>query len=258
MSKAEPIIRKIHIAADALWDLRQGTLTRISPKVAFDITSKRAYYERDTDVFGEPGNTLRLETYKGVFERFGDQIVRMSVHTAILQVVIDLCKELTKQVMASPFLDDFGIEVNLHPYEFDEAEMREIMRSLRAALGDELSIELVSIPPEQLTVEHARNNYAAMFMYNYLEWLNMHTKQLEKTHLKEVGLFVPKIYFDPDKKAAIDEATKEELKRRGQDAFEAYSSFLGVMINIQFLPVSFFSAMTPANTPDLRQLIKTA
>lgn len=249
-------IRKIYIAADALWDLRQGTLTRIKPEFAVAVTSHPSYYMRDVDHFAVGEERLNPDIYQAVFERYKHEILRCSLRTEILDFLRALCRQYMKQSIATPHLQDFAVEVNSYPFVLSEEEQALLLTSMREALGGTIEVSVVYIPWPELTLERVRSTYSAMVMYQYHSWLNLHNDELKKRPLMEVGLYVPRLYF-ADKNQITDEI-RRELKKRGKDEFEIFSDVLNPFVGIQFLPVSLFSAATPVNVPSLRQLVKVA
>jgi hypothetical protein len=253
VNKPQQKVRKIYIAADALWDLRQGTMARISPEFAAAVTAQPGYYTREEDVFNYSDQTLRQDIYKRVFARYKQSILRCSVKTEILQFVHELAKQYIKQAFVTPFLDDFSIEINLYPFHLTDGEKNDLLQIVQSQLGKHLMVSLVVLSPAELTVEHTLNNYASMVMYEWHDWLNTHSADVEKKRLADVGLYVPRIFFDRQK---YDEETDKELKKRGKDIFEITHDLLNPFIVVQFLPVALFSASTPVNLPEYRQLMR--
>lgn len=254
MAETAPV-RNIYISSDALWDLRQGTMTRINPEFAALVTSQPGYYTRDQDVFALPKQEpLDKEIYEHVFAKYANEIVRCSLKTTILEFVIGLCCEYLKPTIASPTIEKFGIEVNLYPFSFDEQEQALLLDILKKALGGQFSIRLVTLSNKDLDLEHVKRSYMAMIMYDYVSWVNLHTEQIRKAPLMTTGLYCPRLFLGDTSK--ITPAIKSDLAKRGKDEFDIVSGLMQPFIGIQFLPVSFFCADTPVNTPSLRRLIK--
>lgn len=253
--KKHNIHKKILINADAAWDFRQGTMTKISPDFAALVTTQPEYYTRRLDRFGPSDNQLKPEIYEKVFKRYQHDIFRISLKTEIYGFLLDLCKQYIKQVVYAPFLTDFSLEFNIYPIVLSEEEEREIIACLKELLG-ELKFSIVRIAPEQLTLANVREHYTAMVMYNYHDWLNLHHEEMKKSNIRDVGLFVPRLFFGDVTKLS-DEALKE-LHAHGKDEFDIFRELLIPFVNIQMLPVSLFCASTPVNLPQYRALIKEA
>ena len=253
--KKHELHKKILVNADAAWDFRQGTMTKISPDFSAQVTTQADYYLRKLDLFGPQDNQLKPEVYQKVFKRYLGDIFRISLRTEIYGFLLDLCKQYIKQVVYAPFLTDFSLEFNMYPIVLSEEEEREIIACLKDLLG-ELKFSIVSIAPEQLTMANVREHYIALVMYNYHDWLNLHHEEMKKSNIRDVGLFVPRLYFG-DATKLTPEALKE-LHERGKDEFDMFRELLIPFVNIQMLPVSLFSASTPVNLPQYHALIKTA
>jgi len=252
----KPMSRKIYLAADALWDLRLGTLRKISPEFAALVTAREDYYTRDQDIFKTPAETLDRTIYRRVFEKFKHEVLRLSLKTEILSFVTELCAQYIKQIATTPFMNEFELEINTYPFILTNEEKVDLLACLQDVLGTIVPIRIAHISLEDLTMEKVRNEYAAMIMYNYFDWLNCHSESLKKQHIKDVGLYVPRLYFLD--KEQISAEVREQLKKRGKDGFDALAEILQPILTIQFLPIALFSAATPVNKPEMRKLVKTA
>jgi hypothetical protein len=254
MNAPTPKVRKIYIAADSLWDLRQGTLARISPDFAARVTAQPAYYTREEDTFNFKGQTLEKSIYERVFARFKKEILKCSLRTEIVSFVLPLCKQYMTQAFVTPFLADFMVQINMYPFELSQSEREEIAQVMSEALGGSIKVEVVYIPLEDLTIERVNDTYASMVMYNYHPWLNCHTEEMKKTHLRDVGLFVPRLYFADRKQLTAE--IEDDLKKKGKDIFDMFAEIMTPYVVMQFLPIALFCASTPLNKPEYRQLVK--
>lgn len=250
-------LKYIYVGSDALWDLRQGTLTRIDPEFAAMVTSQPSYYQRDQDVFGlENQPPLEKEIYQGVFERYKDEIVRCSLVTPIVEFIISLCTEYLKPNKAKPTSPKFGVQINLYPFSFTPQEKDEIVELISAALAGAFPVSLINQAPADISAEYAEANYLAMIMYDYSAWLNPHTDHIRKYPLMNVGIYAPRLLFGD--KSTLSAEIRSQLEKHGMDEYDAQSLLLRNFVGIQHLPISFFCASTPVNSPIFRQLIKTA
>lgn len=252
---AEPSVkRKIYLAADALWDLRQGTLARISADFAVKVTTQSTYYTREEDLFSTDDDKLTREIFNKVFTKYRDQILRISLRTEILSFLLELCREYIKQAHVTPFMHDFGVQINMYPFTTTKEQRDEIQAGMSAALGGTIAVDVVNISWQDLSIDYACATYASMIMYNYYDWLNAHVDELKKKHLREVGLFVPRVYFTGKDK--IPANVMQDIKQSGQDTFDINAALLNPFLAIQYLPVALFSAATPLNKPEYRKLVK--
>lgn len=252
---AKKQVRKIYLASDAMWDLRQGTLTRISPEFAAAVTSEESYYTRDQDVFTVGGETLRADIYEGVRKRYAQEIVRMSLRTTIFEFLRSLCKEYIKHSVITPFMDDFALQLNAYPFVFSEEEQAELVAAIKNEVGEGIPVEIVYHTLDELTPSVVRERYSAMVVYHWYEWMNVHADALKRSPLLEVGVYGPRVYFLD--KGQIPEDLEKELAKRNTDLFHQTELTVRPVMVLQLLPVALFSAATPANKPEFRRLVKT-
>jgi hypothetical protein len=247
------LIKKVYLSADALFDLRQGTLAYIDLDYSIDVTTKPSYYNREEDLFESTTmGKLDKELYNRIRSERQDNIVRLSMTTAIFEFLLSLCAEYKKQAILTPFLSDIEIEVNLYPFVFSDNEKDEILKCILEKTSSSFNVTLVNLSPDDMSVEYVRNNYVAMIMYEYAEWYNAHVEAIQKTPLIEVGIYIPKLYFlkKPDEKDLVD------FKKHNTNPFDFMAQALSAFTVIQYLPISFYCANTPLNLSEYRQLKK--
>ena len=140
----QPIIKKIYISLDALFDLRQGTLTLIDPDFALAVTSDSNYFTRDTDDFTTtvckkgtetPMGTLDRKVYTKVFDQYKEAVLKNSLMTKILSFLIPLYKEFSKQSILTPFLSSIEIDINIYPFILSDEEITVLLACLIEHLG---------------------------------------------------------------------------------------------------------------------------
>ena len=248
----QPIIKKIYISVDALFDLRQGTLTLIDPDYAVAVTSVPSYYTRDIDNFSTdvpkagsltPMGPLAREIYDKVFTSRRDEILRNSLMTKMLSFLTPLYQEFSKQAILTPFLSSIEIDVNINPFSLSDEEISVLLSCLSEHLGNACTITIVDIPVKELTVEHIKEHYLAMVLYEYTTWFNEHDKSIQKGLLKEVGIYVPKLFT----LRRLTVAEESEFKKKKTTSFEFTSKLMAPFIVMQFLPIALYSANLPTN-----------
>lgn len=247
------IVRKVYVSLDSLFDLRQGTLTFISPKFAVDVTKRPGYFTRLTDDFAtEEQGALSKTIYNQLSEKFKDDIVKASLTTKIFPFLLALTKEFIKQSLTTPYFTTVEIDVNLYPYRFSDAEAKTLLESLVQRLGKLVSINLISKSPEELSVDYVTDNYLAMVMYDYTQWFNANDKALRKKPLTQTGLYVPKLY----NMRTLTETEEREFKKFSTDPFSVLVRLLKPFATVQFLPIALFSIDVPQNLEEYSALIK--
>jgi hypothetical protein len=248
---SEETIKKIYISLDAILDTRLGTLINLSPDFAFDVSSQEEYYKREVDIFktAQQGQ-LTKENFEALFEANRQDLVKCSIMTNIYIFLAELCTVFYNQVLSTPFMSSIEIDVNIHPYKLTDDEADKFLSILSSYIGDRVSINMIDKSDKELTIESVRNVYKAMIFYKYHDWLNLHTNELKKKPLRDLSLYVPKLYFS-------NVPTKEQLAevtKQGNDPFTLSQEILAPLVLIQYLPIAFFSANTPFNKQEYLKL----
>lgn len=228
-------------------------MTYLSPEFALEVTQKKDYYTRDEDKFatvahGELSKDLMTKLYKAHL----DDILENSLRTNILDFVKELSVEFIKQTFNTPFFDHLELNVNTYPIEFTDDQARNLIEGLIAHLGKGMSISVVNLPMTQLPPSIMKEQYVAVIMYDYAEWFNTHTEQIKKTPLREVGFYLPRIFHAGKPKQEY----LEEAKRKKADCFDLMTKIMTPYAVLQYLPIAFFSADTPYNLLEYRELVK--
>lgn len=250
---AHKTIKKVYLSLDALFDLRQGTLNCISPAFAAEVTSSEKYFTRDLDLFEtEEMGALSHEIYKNVFTQNKNLILRNSMMTKILPFVHSLFREFFKQAINTPFLSGVELEINTYPFLLSPLEENTILECVVSHIGVNYSISLVNLSPSALSPDVIRENYVAVIMYDYVEWFNTHGATVAKIPMREVGFYLPKLFFGR-------RFTKEELAEFAKmktDPFDFFATALAPLTVIQHLPISLYSVNIPENLPKYSALVK--
>ena len=239
---------KVYLSADALFDLRLGTLITISPDYAYEISKDEKYFKRTSDIFStEEHGALDREIYDKVFEAYKPTIIKNSICTRIIPFVASLLVDILKQSNKISLKGPLELDINLYPFVFTDEEANELLTLVIYKLGKIASVNLIYKPLEELTVAYVKENYLAVIMYRYYNWFNLHTEELKNTSLKSVGFYLPRINF-------LSEFNAEQralLKKHGTDIFDLLAKSLAIFATVQYLPIAFFSADLPHNKPEM-------
>lgn len=256
-----PIIRKVLVSADAIFDLRQGTLVFLNEEFAASVVSEKEYYTRDQDLFSSvkipqgmttPFGTLSKDTYAKLFEKNKDEIIKSSLMTKIMPFIISLYREYVKQALYTPFFSGVEIDINVFPFQFTEDEKKELLNQITELTLGECAINVVDIPLEDITPTYVKENYLSMVMYDYVPWFNHHSEEIKKTPLKDIGVYVPRLYHGE----VPSEEDILEFKIRKTSPFEFMTQALAPFVVLQFLPVALYCADLPHNADEYSQLVK--
>lgn len=242
MSTASPFLKKIYVSLDSLLDTRMGTLAMLDSDFAFAVTMHGGYFKREQDLFSAPDwGALDPALYRRLHETRRDAIVRSSVKTKMVRFVGELAMQVALRSIGTPSQAQVAIEINVHPYQLNSDERTELLQTLAYCFKGDLSLNLVDIAPQALGIEQVRQNYVAMVMYSYEAWLNAHDTALRKAPLKEVCLYVPRLFFS----RLLTEQERGELDVYGIDPFEMNRHVLAPLVIVQYLDIALYCLDVP-------------
>lgn len=227
---------KIYVDIESLLDLRQGLLfeTVEDTEALIEYLLSNDYNYRDVDQF----SLVEDEVYKKAHANMTKSILPASSLSHIISPVRS--KILSMEKMTGMYTDNKRVELvlNTYPLELTHKEAEHIQNLLFVKLQAECLISVVRIEPKQLSPSYIkRSGFAAIFIYDFTTWINLHTKQLESVDIKEVTIYFPALQQKSP--------TKEDLKKIKEIGFNdmfSYTEFLlSRFLNISFLPVVFYS-----------------
>lgn len=236
--------KRLYVSLDSILDIRLGVLNVINTDFAFEITSNEKYYTRELDEFtSKDKGKLSKVLFNKILNNYKPAILRASMKTKMYLFIANLCKVYIEQVVSSPSNDSFELDINIHPFILTDDESKILADALAKSIGSLYNINIVNYSIEQLSIDYCRENYRAMIMYHYTDWLNKHTNQIKIKPISDMVLFVPRLYFD---KLPGKEDFKK-LDEIGMDAFELNKKVLYPLIPIDYLPISLYCVDSPIN-----------
>jgi hypothetical protein len=150
-----------------------------------------------------------------------------------------------------------NLVLNTYPYVLEsDKEKKDLAVAMRIMVCNELDVEIVYIKPEELTPSYCIKNYVCMAMYDYSEWLDIHTNSgaFQSTPIPEITLMVPEVWLDSS-------FSEEEFKvsRKGKTVADTLEVMASGFIGLQFIPVTIFcytGAAIAAKEKQLAQMTK--
>lgn len=243
MSKTN-LVKKILVSLDSLLDFRLGTLIKLSPEFAYQVSNDKAFYTREEDTFSsvEMGH-LPKDIFNEIYMLYKEEIIRSSIMTKFFIFLKQLTQEMINKAISTPYYGEIEVEVNVYPHKFTNQEGDDLVKAISFHLGELVSTSIVSIPPEQLTPSYILNDYYALAMYDPKPWLDTHHRELQKGTLKDIVLYTPRLNHI----RKLEDTEIAKLNKENMDLFNIFTMLLSPFICIQFLPISLFSAETAAN-----------
>lgn len=228
-------------------------MTYLSNDFAVEVTARPEYFTRESDNFtSEHFGTLDKDLAKQLLAKFPTEILQHSLRTKILPFVHDLCVEYVKQSIVTPFFEHTELVINTYPVYLADVEADALIRGLITYLGTAVSISVAYLTPKQITPSFLKEEYLAVIMYDYVDWFNMHTDELKKTNLRNIGFYVPRLWFG---NSPTDDAIAEAKKNK-TEPFELMSRIMAPFVVMQFLPIAHYCIDAPNNLPEYSILVK--
>lgn len=244
MQENPNVSKKLYVALDCLLDTRLGALVTISPDFAFEVTSQPSYYQREQDLFSSPAfGTLSVEKLGEVQTQLQQTVLKNSMMTRMYRFVRELASQFVLRGIGTPYTMAVQIEVNTYPYVLNAEETQAALQALAYRMGEQFEVSLVHKSPAEMGLSSVRQNYAAMVMYRYHDWLNLHDLEIKKKPLKEVILYVPRLYFgEPPNAEAL-----ASFAEHNTAPFELSQQVLAPLVQLQYLPIALYCVDTPSN-----------
>lgn len=239
-------LAKVYVSLDSLMDTRAAVLTVLNTEFAYKVTSSDLYHLRDEDVFGcADMGTLNKELYQKIERTRRRDLLPNAMRTRMFEFLEQLMTKLFLDALHTPYHSSVAIDVNYYPFELNEDEQLLMVASIGESLKGLYTVNLINKSPAELDIDYVRENYRAMIMYQYHDWMNHWDKEIKTKPLKDLTIFTPRLHH-------IRAITEEEIKEAGfekfnLDPFTLLQLLLKTTVLIQHLPIALFCADTPAN-----------
>lgn len=238
----KPAEKFILITLDSILDTRQGTLLKISPEVAFEITSKEDYHARQSDEFvSEKYGALSPELFEKVKDKFKDEIIFNSLKTKMYMFLQELIDGYVKLALSTPHVSTITLEVNLHPYTFTDTQAEYLLKALIAHLGNAAAISIVNFDINELPLKSIAEKYDSIIMYNPVNWLNNRHNELKLGILKELNLYLPRM----NTVRALTAKERKSISKNVADVYMFTEMVFAGFIKLKYIPVESYCADVP-------------
>lgn len=219
---------RLLISIDALMDTRSGALLCLDQSASVRLMKSPYYASRHLDLF--PG--FDMERFKAVYAKRGKKVLSHSTITNAVGIAHDFLQRVMNKNLNAPVEMNAEIHLNIHPYVLTDAEKHTLARALAYKLPLAADIIVVNYSLDYLNPVFVKNNYNTMVMYDFFEWLEIHSaNELIKKHpLPEVTIFTPALL------KFKDASTPENLAEQ----FTNVMTMMQAFVNVLFLPVDVF------------------
>lgn len=226
----------IYIELDCLLDTRITTLaSMVSPELAAGLVSSK-YRDRVIDDFTDLCGVGKAEFMEEYSKRSKDTLIH-SRPTEIIDPLREIVLATEKGAIYAPYAEGANVQVNVYPYELSDAELDAIQSVVMASTGVDCRVEVTYFPPEAFTPQLIKTTYAAVILYDFNSWLEMHQHELLNNKMPTVTFVAPALYKDYI-------PTTEELDLPDKDvtsAFAAVELALVDTIDLRLQDATFFS-----------------
>ena len=234
-------LKRILTPLDAHLDTRLATIARLDQSVAEALLSSNDYWTREMDNWTAlTGGKITTEAFNEAYaERGGkntDLTLQHSVRTNITPFLLRLFTDdqVNKMNQMTDPDDEVSLVINYWPYELTSDGIEAYRSIMHYFYGDETEIEMVSIPMDELTPAVLNENFACCVMYEFHEWVKMHSVELGKARMNCFN-FIGPIIFEADVSKMTPQAKQYVL-----DAFRFEKL---IHMDFEWIDSSYFSVI---------------
>jgi hypothetical protein len=183
----------ILIDIDCLMDTRLGVIHHINESIAKKFLLE-GMHTRIEDRF--PG--IDEEEFKRTYKNRNKNILKNTTSTGFFLFIIDFIDKTIYNTLGTPHEVRPKLLINLHPYDFTEAEKEELIKTLTYLSDSKIPIDVINISDEDLSPVWLKEKVLVFAKYHYQEWLEIHSESkdnLMDNPIPHITLLGPKIYF---------------------------------------------------------------
>lgn len=230
----EETIKKLLVDMDCLLDTRIGTVSLLNEEAACKLLSEK-YSNRVFDDFEELTEGLVTnEEFSKRWETRDKETLKASMMTNIMKLLVSLTSQYEKDMIETPFVKEFILYVNLHPYILTDAEIEIIKEAISVHCGINLKIRTIHLPLEKITPKKLKEDFDGFITYSFDNWLKIHSEALDKTPIPRVTIFAPALCIKKPNKL-------EDIMVDGLTVFEMLEIAYTARLHIEFLKANEFS-----------------
>lgn len=231
---------KVYVDLDSLLDTRLGTLNRIDPEIGIKYLTNPDYYTRDEDKF----EGVDDEVFREMYNKRDKETLSVSSATQFCLELGRIVIDLVTESHVSPTRGEVSVTVNTYPYILNKEEKEAIKACVMFYTKETVDVDVIYKPLEELDGTFFKQDYVAIAMYHYIDWIELHLAKIAMDPLFDINFIAPQIFF-------IDKPTDEEdLKEMGdsETAFNAMELLMRGCFNLNLIPIEYFSTIPPTSS----------
>ena len=234
--------KTIYVDIQALFDTRLAALTVLLPDEIVELTASGKYFTREMDRFEFKRGSLSAEAIARMRNAGRYDLLTNSLMTAMPLFLMEIVARYMEMALSTPYVQSVDILINMHPYLLSEIHQDTIRRCLQEQYSLSVPINFVNKPMMELTPSYFREECLALILYDYVDWTNLHHKEIISRPIKNLAVYVPKLL--------IRTPTQQELDtfyNHGTSPFEFARSLFEHLFPFQYKEISYYSANLPTN-----------
>lgn len=218
----------LYTELDAILDTRIALLYQHYPEETIRLLSE-SYFDRIADDF----SFLPAEDFRTLYQSRSNETLKHAMVTTAISFINVFKTKTLMALVDSPYQRQPMVTINTFPYTIPESTLGALITAIRKLTDDGIDIDIIHEPRENITPDFIKRKYAFMMMYDYWDWLEIHSlnENFKKTQIPAVTLFGP----------AILKSIKTHRELSAINPFDAIEKFCSPMVKVSLYPVSKFS-----------------
>lgn len=212
-----------------------GTIARYNQD-KMDAILSDGYRKRYVDIF----KGIKKEDFDKQYKERDVETLSSSMMTNIPLLLAALHKAARNEALNSGPQVDVKFKLNIYPYKLDDVTKEELKIVFDVHVSPDSEVDVIDVPLEFLTPAYCKENFAAMVMYDFKEWMTMYSEQFKEFRMTNVVVYAPEILDRP-----LSDEDRKEIQKAQIDIFDAAVFAAAPAFGLRFLTIDMFSMRDP-------------
>jgi hypothetical protein len=190
--------QRLLVSLDVLLDTRLGALNKMNTKYP-ELVLAAGWTDREGDFYEKWIPDFDRDKFNTIYWNRGtaNDVHTKSIVTGYLARLIADVKILRTASENHPMAGGVVVDINVWPYVFSDNEVATLKGAMAEYIGDGIRIEVTRIDLKGLSPKSIRGRWCSFSIYNFDEWLLMHSDALLKTPIPSVVCIAPRLLKKP-------------------------------------------------------------
>lgn len=227
------------IDLDALLDTRLGCLIqhRVAEAAEIDMA---AYRGRFNDDLWTLCRNVTEDDYRQWWADRDETTLQCSFATPMMMRLKAMTYELVAKKASHAYLKEIKVFVNIYPYRLSDQIKAEYQSAIKEVVHRGVGVEMVSLPPEQLSPQSLMSHYNYYALYDFDRWLTCQHEVLGENPIPAFPMNAPALFAN----ALPDQTDIEKLGLfQTEEAFAQWEFYFGAHLSLGFLPAVEYSQL---------------